>query len=167
MKRIAVALSVLLVVSGCATFLESILDLDYIRTYPGKPLSRDEVAILTHRNPYSQEILFTAVDGQKTDSIVTGFIEFLPGLHSVTVGWANSYGNTVYTSEKTIQVSAQYKAGHTYIVVPNFNKQTGDTWNPSVIDISSDINSPEYEGLRKAVDDYFQRERDAYYRNDQ
>jgi len=47
--------------------------------------------------------------------------------------------------------------------VPNFDKQTREAWNPSVMDISSEIDSSKYKDVKKAIDDYFQRERKAYF----
>ncbi len=163
MKKVVMAFFVLISLSGCSTLLESILDLDYIRSYSGKPLSREEVAIVTHKDPYSQEIFFKGVDGQKIKTTSTGFIELLPGQHIIDVKWANMYGEKIYASKSANSINSQFKAGHTYIIVPNFDKQTREAWNPSVMDISSEIDSSKYKDVKKAIDDYFQRERKAYF----
>jgi len=149
--------------SGCSPLLESILDLDYMRSYSGEPLAREEVAVVTHKNPYSQEIFFIAVNGQKIMTTSTGFIELLPGEHIIDVKWANMHGDTIYTSKSAVSISSQFDAGHTYIIVPHFDQQTNETWNPSVIDISSEIDSAQYRDLKKAIDNYFQQERKSYF----
>ncbi|MBU3914011.1 hypothetical protein KKA14_00580, partial [bacterium] len=117
---------------------------------PHKPLN--EIALLTHQNPYMQTVLIYKIDGQTT--LFSGLVELTPGLHIICAGFAS--GNQRSKGCSDIKFTAE--AGHVYEIyhVPYTHKES---WYPAILDITNDLDYPEKKELAKKIDDILKKHR--------
>jgi hypothetical protein len=154
------ALIILAAVISC-----SLIPLNYYRMYSGHPLDRHNVAILTHRHPYSQEVFILRIDGQARSQPV-GIVELLPGNHDLLLGYVtsgailpSSAGGSTMSFYHHPQQNAllDAKTGHTYIVYPEVKE--GGAWRPVIQDITDQLSTAQGESVAKAIDKYWNLER--------
>jgi len=154
-----VILILCIALTGCATFLESIIDLNYLRAYEGNFKTRNDVSILTHINPYSWSVMFKEIDGKPTEMFAQ-FIELLPGQH--TIGLLCSQSSAGYKTIAThytknvIQVPFLAEPGKIYIVDQQYNKRD-QTFVPRIVEAKKFLTPSRSKALEKYVDDYFLR----------
>jgi len=157
LMTVFILISVLLFFEGCATLLEGVTDLNYLRLYPGQPLPKDEIAVLTHMNPYSQNVVIRAVDGKKL-KVQGHIIELLPGKHEICAKYASSSGY----SKECATVTFNAIAGSVYVLFPLLSEDRSH-WSPKIAVASQ--NMDKYRNAIQAVNNYVPNRRsdNEYY----
>jgi hypothetical protein len=111
----------------------------FIKTYEGAPLGPEQSALL---KPFIG-VQIKSIDGDTSKAItplrvgmptnLDADISFIPGLHSIVLGYQLlHYRKTVYSiKDQTVQFEA--KAGHRYLLRV---EELGDFWKPIIEDVT-------------------------------
>lgn len=148
----------MLSISGCSSIV------GYGRTYGGSARPLENVALLTHVNPYSQTILLTSIDGaQKTSNgehvVLDGLVELTPGSHAVCAAFIKSGAGSSYRHSKGC-ATVRFKAlpGHVYVIYEAVNTHQS-RWQPRIRDITDELAAPEMADLAAKLDAILQKNR--------
>lgn len=129
----------------------------YQRQYAGAPKSLREVALLTHRNPYSRVMHIRAIDEQKTFS--AGLWELSEGKHKLSTHFIKSgAGSTIISSSGVVDVNFNAISGHVYVLY-HVLKTHNKSWYPAIWDITSELGSPEHKKLVGKIDAILKKNR--------
>jgi hypothetical protein len=124
--------------AGCASIV------GYNRLYLGPPLPREQVAVLTQRNPYLQDLIVNTVDG--ISAALAGVVELAPGHHAVCAGYAD--GHTHSRGCSTVEIDVQ--AGHTYELY-RIHQTHKPTWRLALWDVTDELSRPEKRELAEKI----------------
>jgi hypothetical protein len=152
MKRVLSLFAVLLLCS-CA-----LIPLRYERLYTGPAQPRERVAMVTHRNPYSQQVFIVRIDGRDVEA--PGMVELLPGRHVLEIGYATMVGSTCFQATVPKCLELQAEGGHTYVIYAedNIRKTTMVQymdWWPILQDVTDQLDEPQWRRVKSAVDKYW------------
>jgi len=129
-----------------------------VRLYEGQPLPLDQIAILTHRNPYSRTIVIASID-RKPIPMGQGVIELTPGRHVIETGFiAPAGGSTVVSSTSSVSLELNAQAGHVY-EIHAVQYQHLPRWYPMIRDVTDELVRPEKADLARKIIDVLNKNR--------
>lgn len=131
---------------GCASIA------GYERQYAGTPKPLQEIALLTHINPYSHNVVIRKIDGEKTS--LPALIELPGGIHRLDV---TDYSSSSH-SKGMMGVELDARPGHVYVIyrVIHTHKQT---WLPALWDITSELSNAKHKSFVNKVDAILKKNR--------